>query len=100
MASAPLVAVTFFPSRLEVQVAAGTTLLEAARAAGLPMGCSCRGEAACGACRVQVLEGERALSQPGERESRRLHRMRASPGERLACEARAYGPVRFTTAYW
>ena len=94
------VTVTFLPAGVEVQVAAGTTLLEAARAAGLPMGCSCRGEGACGACRVQVLAGERALSAIGTREARRLGRIRASAGERLACEARALGAVTITTSYW
>jgi uncharacterized 2Fe-2S/4Fe-4S cluster protein (DUF4445 family) len=48
----------FLPEQREVTVDEGTTLLEAARAAGIYVGAICGGEGTCGKCRVVVREGE------------------------------------------
>lgn len=97
---AGLLVVRFWPSGRAVRVTPGTTLLEAARAAGLPLGSSCDGRAVCGWCRVAVLEGIEGLSAADAEERELLGRIEADPAERLACQARVLGPVMITTSYW
>jgi len=50
--------IRFLPEGQETSVAEGTTLLEAAREAGVYVGAICGGEGVCGKCRVIVREGE------------------------------------------
>ena len=50
--------IRFLPDDREVEVAEGSTLLDAARAAGVYVGSICNGEGVCGKCRVIVREGE------------------------------------------
>ena len=83
-----------------VEVPVGTSLLDAALGAGLPLASSCAGEGACKACLVQVLGGAGRLSPPSERERAALAAARCAADERLACAARVYGDVTVTTSYW
>jgi 2Fe-2S ferredoxin len=82
------------------EVPEGTTLLDAAREAGLPIARACGERALCGRCDLQILEGHRGLSPetPDERET--LRRDAASGARRLACQARVQGPVCATAGYW
>jgi len=50
--------IRFLPEGHETAVEGGTTLLEAARQAGVYVGAICGGEGVCGKCRVIVREGE------------------------------------------
>jgi ferredoxin len=89
------------PSGRRVEVSGGTTLFEAVRLAGMPLGSSCGGEGACGWCRVTVMEGRAALSRPDSREVELLARIEAGPDERVACLAAVQGDlVCVTTSYW
>jgi 2Fe-2S ferredoxin len=94
------VEVRFSPSGRALRVGAGTTLLEAARRAGLPVASACGAEGICGRCGVRVLLGAEGLSPETEREAhvKRLNRVEA--GLRLACRARVSGPVEVTAGYW
>lgn len=92
--------VTFVPGDRVALVAPGTALLDAARSAGQPLAASCGGEAVCGWCVVQVLSGAAALTPPDDAERARLRARSRAPDERLACRARALGPVTVTTSYW
>lgn len=93
--------VRFFPSGRSIQVDPGTSLFEAVRRAGLPLGSSCRGEAACGWCRVTVLEGRENLAEVGPEEADLLTRIGGDPAERVACLAQVQGgSVIITTTYW
>lgn len=58
------------------------TLLDAVRAARLPLGQSCRGEGVCRSCAVDVLGGAAELPPPGAIETR----FRFEAGRRLACQ--------------
>lgn len=81
-------------------VAEGTTLLEAARAAGLPIARACAGMGLCSRCGIQVLEGLDSLSAESaeEREAKLRNRI---PGQwRFACQAVVRGPVTATATYW
>ena len=49
--------VIFLPDMKEVEVEAGTTLLEAAEKAGVYINSLCGGEGVCGRCRVQIING-------------------------------------------
>jgi adenylate cyclase len=71
----------------------GTSLLEASRIGGIPHASVCGGRSRCSTCRVRVIEGADALPPPTEEEQRVLTRIHASPGVRLACQARPTGPV-------
>ena len=51
------VTVRFLPFDVSVEMAAGTTILDAVREAGLPIKASCGGKGTCGDCIVKVLEG-------------------------------------------
>ena len=59
------------------------TLLDAVRAAGLPLGQSCRGEGVCRSCAIDVEAGAAALLPLSPIEQR----FRFTPERRLACQA-------------
>lgn len=81
-------------------MAKGTTLLEAARRAGLPMASACGADGLCARCGVRVLAGGAALSSETEAERRQKRRNRIDPALRLACRAAATGDVELTAGYW
>ncbi len=74
-----------------VPVAEGESLLEAARAEGIPLMHLCGGNARCSTCRVLVLAGTNAFTPPNERERRLRDRMLFPPNVRLACQTRVTG---------
>jgi ferredoxin len=94
------VRIRFHPSGKTLQVPPGTTLLEAAREAGLPMASACGADGICGRCGVRVLTGVAALSAETEPERLVKQRNRIDPDARLACRARVSGDVEVTAAYW
>lgn len=67
------------------------SLLHAARRAGVELTHRCGGHARCGTCRVTVEDGADHLSEKGGAETRILGILKASPEERLACQAWAQG---------
>ena len=95
-----LCVVRYVPSGREVPVVAGTTVLEAVVAGGLPLGQSCSGVAVCGCCRVRVVEGREHLSPVQDDERKVLTALHAGDDERLACRARVEGAVTVATTYW
>ncbi|MEJ2287930.1 MAG: ASKHA domain-containing protein [Deinococcales bacterium] len=80
----PTCTVTFQPLGKRARVADGTTLLEAARLAGVGLNGVCGGTGTCGTCRVHVVTGP--VSPPTANET--ALRME---GLRLACETRLLG---------
>jgi ferredoxin len=83
-----------------VRVNDGTTLLEAARAAGLPIASACSGVALCARCGLEILAGGGALEPEREDEQRSKRRNRVPPEQRLACRAGVHGDVTATASYW
>ena len=81
--------ITFLPSNRTVTVASGTTLLKAARDAGLHINASCGGAGVCGKCRVVVEQGE----VKGGR-SEKLTVADHEAGVRQACIAQVSGNLR------
>ena len=78
----------------------GSTLLDAARGASLPIARACMGRGLCGRCDLEILAGQGWLSPetPEERETRERDGIPAA--RRLACQARVAGPVLATASYW
>lgn len=72
--------VHFKPSAKNVEVEKGTSLMDAARKAGVFLDAPCGGKGQCGKCRVKVIEGEHRY-QP----SRLIDRQEEEGGIRLAC---------------
>ncbi|MBN2848038.1 MAG: DUF4445 domain-containing protein [Coriobacteriia bacterium] len=93
MATEPTARVIFEPEGQQVTVPVGTTLLDAAHAAGVRIDAPCGGVGRCGACRV-VASGE--LSPLTADEGDVLGGAGVAAGKRLACRARALGAVTVT----
>lgn len=81
-------------------MAAGTPLLEAVRAAGLPLAQGCGGSGLCARCGVRVVAGADALSPEEPAEARAKQRNRVPAGERLACRALVRGELEVTASPW
>ncbi len=81
--------VTFLPGGERAEVTPGTTLLDAAEAAGVALPHNCGGVCACTTCHVWVERGLASLSPPTEREDDKLDEaMGLTAQSRLACQAR------------
>jgi ferredoxin len=91
--------VRFWPSGRTVRVVPGTTLLEAARAAGLPVARACGGELLCGRCACRLLRGGERHAE-SEAERRTKARNRVDGGRRLACALRISDDLEVTAPGW
>ena len=81
--------VTFQPAGRSAEVAPGTSLLDAADAAGVELPSNCGGVCACTTCHVWVEAGEGSLSEIEEREDDKLSEAAGlSAASRLACQAK------------
>jgi 2Fe-2S ferredoxin len=81
--------VTFLPAGRTAEVPRGTSILEAARAAGVELAHNCGGVCACTTCHVWVEAGLDALSAIEEREDDKLSEAAGPRLEsRLGCQAR------------
>lgn len=80
--------VTFRPEGERVRVPAGTTLLAAAKAAGVDLTSLCGGEGLCGKCRVIVKDGQIDAAPTSL-----LTRDEIQGGYVLACQTKATGTV-------
>ena len=89
-----------FEGHGEVEVPRGTTILAAAREAGVDVPHYCGGTCSCGTCRVVIRDGAQRLSPPDGREAMVLGSERAREGDRLACQARALGPATIHVPDW
>jgi ferredoxin len=67
-----------------IEVAPGSSLLDACDAARVPMNSACGGFAACNSCRVEVVSGGEGLTERLAEEDAFLD----APGQRLGCQAR------------
>jgi 2Fe-2S ferredoxin len=84
--------VTFEPEGKSAEVAPGTSLLDAADAAGVELPSNCGGVCACTTCHVWVEAGLPSLSEIEEREDDKLQEAAGlSSHSRLACQAKVGG---------
>ena len=93
--------VTFLPSERSVEIDAGAmTLLEATRAADLPIASACGENGACARCGLEIVAGTDALEAETAREKRIKQRNRIEPALRLACRVRPRADVTVRAGYW
>jgi len=97
--------VWFRPSRAgaaarRVEVPPGTTLLEAAHRAGMPVARACGGGGLCARCGLRVVAGAEGLAPEGSAEARAKARNRVDASLRLACQVRVEGRLEVSAAYW
>jgi 2Fe-2S ferredoxin len=84
--------VTFLPAGKTVEVARGTSLLDAADVAGVDLPSNCGGVCACTTCHVWVEAGLDALSEIADREDDKLQEAAGlTAHSRLACQAKVGG---------
>lgn len=82
-----------FKGKKAGEVVYGTTILAAARELKVDLDHFCGGHCSCGTCRVFVLSGAEHLSPVKMNEEITLGAEAAERGHRLACQAKAQGPV-------
>jgi 2Fe-2S ferredoxin len=81
--------VRFEPDGIEVEVPAGTSFLEAARASDAQVGSACGGVCACSTCHVYVKEGLADLTEVSDREEDIMDKaFDVRPSSRLGCQAK------------
>jgi 2Fe-2S ferredoxin len=81
--------VRFEPDGIEIEVKAGSTILQAAEQAGAHLGSACGGVCACATCHVYVTEGLDGLSEVDACEEDILDKaFDVRRNSRLACQAR------------
>jgi ferredoxin len=83
-----------------LSVPSGTTLLEAALQAGLPVARACGGGGLCGRCGLEILSGAETLAAPSAAEQRAKESNRVPLELRLACQVEVRGPLEVTASYW
>lgn len=86
--------VKFEPDQRKIQVRAGTTLLDAARRAKVPIRTRCDGRASCLMCKVEVQQPS-GLMPHTKQEILKLGSL-VHRGVRLACQARVNGNTTVT----
>jgi len=86
-----VVSVKFLPDAHTVEVAAGTSILHAARQAGVVIDAPCGERGKCGKCRVRVVDGE--VSAPSNEELQLLRPDEQQKGVRLSCLTQALGNI-------
>jgi ferredoxin len=90
-----------FPAQgCSVRVASGTLLLDAVRAADLPIASACRGDGLCGRCGVAILAGRDGVAAETAEETHSKQRNRIDPRLRLACQVRVCADLTVTAPYW
>ncbi len=88
--------VTFLPDQKDVHVRAGTSLLDAARRAGVHIRTRCGGKAGCLMCKVAIEAGLEGVSKAGPAE---LQKLGEDAGNvRLSCQALVTGAVPIVAA--
>ncbi len=93
--------IVFLPSGRRLDLAPGEmTLLDATKAAGLPIASACGSEGACARCGLEIVAGAETLEPETERERRIKERNRIDPRQRLACRVRPTGDLTVRASYW
>ena len=81
--------VKFEPDGQEVEVAIGTSILDAARQCGAQVGSACGGVCACSTCHVYVKQGADALAEATDREEDIMDKaFDVRPTSRLGCQSK------------
>lgn len=77
-----------------------SNLLRFLHSQNIPVGSACGGKGLCASCKVQVLNGQKALSRPNDTEIELAERNHLQKDERISCQVRILGDIEITTSYW
>jgi adenylate cyclase len=83
-----------------VRVRPGTLLIDAVRAAELPIASACGAGGLCGRCGVEILAGAATLRAEASEERDAKQRNRIAPQLRLACRVHVGGDLSVSAPYW
>ena len=75
-------------------------MMDALLNAEVPVASSCHGDAVCGKCKVNVLEGAENLSPVTDAEQFRKEKLKLGSDIRLSCQAKVIGDIKIDTTYW
>lgn len=89
-----MVKATCLPDKVDFDVTADETLLEAALRSGIAFAHACGGRAKCSTCRIWVLDGLEICPKRTELETSMADRLGFGDEVRLACQLRPEGEVR------
>ena len=89
---ANFIEIDFEPIGRRIDVLPGTTILDAARSAGIELSSVCGGMGSCGACRIRLMEG--TLSSLTSTEKNDLSHFEVNDGIRFACQAKVINSVK------
>ena len=85
------------PADCDITVPAGMPLMQAAQAIGIRWPNVCKGQAQCGVCAVEIVDGDLSAMEPRQREVQMLERLSQRPRHggvmRLACQLQPAGPI-------
>jgi 2Fe-2S ferredoxin len=85
----PMPKVRFEPEGIEIEVAIGTTILEASNKAHAMVGSACGGVCACSTCHVYVKQGLDDLAPASDREEDIMDKaFDVRPTSRLGCQSK------------
>lgn len=88
------------PSGRVVRVAAGTTLLDAARQAGLSVASGCGEHRLCALCGLEIVEGIETLPPEPDEEAHIKQLNRIDAKLRLSCQLEVVGDLVVSAQYW
>ncbi|MBX3020791.1 MAG: (2Fe-2S)-binding protein [Bdellovibrionales bacterium] len=92
--------ISFVKNHAPIEVESGAILMDALRAAGLPVASSCQGDGVCARCRIQILKGSENLSPINSVEQMLRDRLRIEKGIRISCQTQVLGDITVDTSYW
>ncbi|MBN8554280.1 MAG: (2Fe-2S)-binding protein [Deltaproteobacteria bacterium] len=88
------------PQNLVLEAPKRCNLLAFLQSQGIAVGSACGGKGLCASCKVSVLNGEKNLSRPNDREIELNSRNNLQLKERIACQCKVLGDIEITTSYW
>lgn len=95
----------FRKPRPPIEVQAGTPLMQALLASGIPVASSCRGDGICAKCRIEIVkptgpETAKSLSPENDDEKFLRERHNLSSTERISCQTLVLDDITIDTTYW
>lgn len=92
--------IRFAKSDKEIVVDHNDNLMFALLASNMPVASSCQGEAVCGKCRVQIIEGAENLNEKNAGEVWLAEHNNLEKNERISCQTQILGDIKIDTKYW
>lgn len=92
--------ISFVKNKAPIQVEAGANLMQALLKAGIPVASSCKGDAVCCKCVIQILQGAENLSAENDLEHQLRERNSLKQGVRVSCQTVVNGDITIDTGYW